>query len=307
MPHENIEIQKLALFSCKKDQDPAVIDRKEFFKTEEIESINEDLKSIFRDNTMGKGRFRGVWNSVPGKKNTRVHDFENKSALEIFKALLDDNQNFDDKSTDLIERYLGTKKSQTAVIFVFKIQIPPNPYIMIYSSEYLGGVLSFSDEEIIEEIKNVFSKGLIKGLLYPYQADDKLHFDKAKVYQKRGPYAIYWWTSFGLREEPSNEETLAIALNKYEKEQGEKMQFTEKNVGNIIQENKDAANSGVTLECDEIKIHTILNELYGNVIPVTKDDEKMIVIKGEDIFIKIEGYGLIEFESEEGYKKIDEM
>lgn len=306
MADKEVEIQRLAIFSCRKN--PNFIDRKEFITSRELEDINKELRDIFRENILGKENIRGVWNSDLGHKNARVHDFLDESALAIFGELLSSEENFEVKSTELASRYVKTKKSQNAVIFIFTIQIPPNTYVVIYSSGYLGGVLSFSDkEQLIEQIKNVFSRGLLKGLLYPFEAGGELHYDKAKVYQKSGPYAIYWWRAFGLKEEPSNEEALAIVLIRYEREQGEKMQFTEENVKNIIKKNKRIANSGIILEIDGIKIHAKLNDLYKNIIPVTKDDEKMIMVKGKDISVKVSEYGFVKFQYGEGYTEYDEI
>ena len=91
-----------------------------------------------------------------------------------------------------------------------------NVYLIFHLKEHIE----------IKEIKNIFSRGLRKGVLFPYQAD------KAKVYQKRGPYADYWWTAFGLQEEPSYDEALVIVLDGYEREQGKKIDWLEKEITN---------------------------------------------------------------------------
>jgi hypothetical protein len=179
--------------------------------------------------------------------------------------------------------------------------------MVIYSSEYLGKVLHFSNEKIIEDLKNVFSKGLKKGIIYPYEADGELHNDKVKVYQKGGHYAKYWWKSFGLREESSNKEILQGFFKEYEDEKGEKISFTEEYVGKIIKRNGDVAASKIKLVCGGVEVGAEFSKLYRNIIPVEKDGEERIVIKGGDIFIEISKDEFRKFHPDEGYRKYNEI
>lgn len=304
MPAEKIEIQKLAVFSCKKTEE--IFERKRILTLGELRGINEKLEDVFKKNIMGKGRFRGVWNSVPGE-NTRIHNFSDQSALNNFRGLLDNTQDFEERSTELARRYYGVERSQGAAIFIFTIRIPPHSYAVVYSSEYLGEVVRFSDEELLEDLKDVFSRGLKKGIIYPYEAGGIIHDDKVKIYQKGGRYADYWWKAFGLREEPSNKEILIGIFKKRESERGEDILFDEKYVRELIRINSDAAASEIALVCDGVKTFTKLNKLYRSVIPAEKDGEERIVIIGGDVFIEISKDEFRKFHPERGYKRYNEI
>lgn len=306
MVSKKVEIQKLAVFSCKKR--PDVIDGKRLLTSEELRNINRELRDDFQRNIMGSEKNRGIWNSDPGKKKVGIHDFSDESILNTFRNLLNKDENFMENSTALADRYVRTKQSQSAAIFIFKIRIPPNSYIAIYSSQYLGGVLRlFSDTEIIERIKNVFSTGLLKGLIYPYEVDGELNYNSAKVFQNRGPYADYWWKAFGLKEEFSGGNALVAFLTEYEKETGEKMRLTKANIGEIIQKDGTIANLNIVLKCDKVEIQTTFGELHRKVIPVARDDEKMILAKGKNISVRVGKYGSVEFQDNEGYIDLDEF
>jgi hypothetical protein len=306
MVSKRVKIQKLAVFSCKKR--PDVIDGEKLLTSEELKNINRELRDDFQRNIMGSKKDRGIWNSDPGNKKVRIHDFSDESILDTFRNLLNKDENFMENSTALADRYVKTKQSQSAAIFIFKIRVPPNSYIVIYSSQYLGGVLRLSDtKKMIERIKNVFSTGLLKGLIYPYEVDGELNHNSAKVFQNRGPYADYWWKAFGLKEESLGENALIVFLTEYEKETGEKMRLTKESIGEIIQKDGTIANLDIILKCDKVEIQTTFGELHRKVIPVTRDDEKMILAKGKNISVRVGKYGSIEFQDNEGYIDFDEL
>lgn len=304
MADENVRIRGLAAFSCKRSEE--VFEERKAPTVEDLEGVSKDLGNLFKTNIMGKGNFRGVWNSLPGE-NTRIHDFADTSTQSIFRELLGDEEKFEENATIVARKYYDVEMSRAAAIFIFTIQILPNYYVVIYSSEFLSGAVRFSRDRFIEDIKDVFLRGLKKGLIYPYEADGVPHYDKVKVYQKKGRYADYWWKAFDLREELSNKEVLLKSFKEREREKKEEIQFDEEYVREIVEEKGDAAASEITLVLDHITISTPFDQLYRKVIPVKKDGEEGFVVKDGKVFIKISKNKFREFKPEEGYKDYDEI
>lgn len=278
--NEIMEIERLALFSCKGKPKKSVT-KKKIFTSKELRRMSKELEKTFRENIAGEGRPLGIKNIEPGEY-TRIHSFSDQSVLSIFRELLVNDKTFEDNAAELARRYCNAANSREAVIFVFTVKISPHRNVIVYSSKYLDSIAGFSEDRILEILEEVFDKGVKKGIIYPCDAPGgKLDPGKAKVHQTGG-YATYWWKAFGLNEELSDKEILEKTLKKTieEGKPNAAFQFDEKCVNKIADEESEATDSEITLSCSNVKISVRFNQLYKDVIPAKKNGEERIVIKG---------------------------
>jgi hypothetical protein len=276
-----LEIERLALFSCKRAD--RVLEKKWILSINELREINKELENVFRDNITGTIRSTGILNSPLGN-TARIHNFSSDSVRSICEKLLDPSEDFESNTEQLARKYYDTKRSQGAAIFIFVIRMPPNSFVIVYSSEYIKDIASFSNEKIIETLRDVFSRGLKKGIVYPYiTPSGDLQDNRAKVFQ-RGHYAEYWWRFFDLEKELSNKEILIRTFFKDEEERKASIQFNLAYVRNIATRATVTTKVPVTIIIDGVEIELPFGGLYDTVIPAIKDGEKRIVIIGDPSF-----------------------
>ncbi len=312
MASPDLEIEKLALFSYKGAGGSIVMECASDENSKEKgkcvftdKDLKPSLKDIFRENIAGTGLPKGIL-CVELGKSARVHRFSQSNTKSICDKIRNDapDEEFRSNAQALAEMYRNTPKSQAAVLYIFKIRVFENSFLVIYSSEYTENVATFSTVDIIKSLTGVFSQELRKGILYPYvDSDGVTHKDKAKVYQKEN-YADYWWKFLDLEKSESDEEVLIREICEEEDEKGERIEIDKVQVRDYTKKEPVKRKAHTALVCDTVEIRMEFGDLYKRVIPTKKDGQIRIVIMGKRCFLRVTGFEPRDIKEYENYSTI---
>lgn len=311
MADSALEIEMLALFSYKGAGSSiemiSVFDEESKQKKYVFTStdLRQPLKDIFKENIAGTRRPKGILHAKLGK-SARRHPFPENTTRSICDRvrITTDENIFKSNAETLAEMYCNAPKSQAAVLYIFKVRISGNDFLVIYSSEYTENIATFSTEEIIKSLTDVFSQELKKGILYP-NLDSKgvPQKNEAKVYQKEY-YADYWWEFLNLEKSESDEEILIREICEEEDRKGGKIEIDKAQVRTYTSTEPVKKKAHTTLVCDTVEIRMKFGDLYERVIPTKKDGQIRIVIIGERCFLRVTGFDPRDIKEYEDYAPI---
>lgn len=280
-----LRIERLAIFSSKRAEKVFKVRRN--LSMRGLVRVNRNLADVFRNVIKGTRKGIGIIDHAPGR-NVRAHTFSSAAVKTLCDGIRHSSsrRDFGINALKLARMYYKTKMSRGAALFIFKIIIQNESFVVIYSSEYLENTAGFSTRRIIESLTDVFIQGFKKGIVYPFiDLKGNINPERVLVIQKES-YAEYWWKFMNLNENMSREKTLDKQVIDDEKKLKKEVIFDKQYVTSICK-NPKIGNSFVSIVCDTIEIKLRMNQLYTDVVPEVVNGNGRIVIKKGNCRIRV--------------------